>query len=445
MPDSSLLFLWTRPRVTPAARRVRQAGGLCACTLATLAGIALLAPRAGFGADDGDAPPAPTPPVAVARTESDALLAPDPSQQKEEMAFLKGIETSVNTGDGSAYTAALDTPVILYAANRGLGVSEKDLAKETEDFEKKADFGGTVAAAIKSSHGSFHLDWVKTVDGQRRALFRLVLGGKGGMNFHEVVLMKDSFHHYRIRDIYIATEGAMLSAGLHHEFEMSALPSNPALHKSLSANELELIGHAKDIDQLHQLDTQEHYADAIKLYKAMPPPVKRDRTAMMWTVIAAAAAGDKATYDTLSRSYAAAFPHDTALDLNLLDIYFLKQKYEQTVNILDHLEARLGPDGILLCIHARCLLELGKTDASAKIAGEAVDADPTLEAAYDRALSAELLLQHWGRIADLLDRYQKNLGRPLPDLEKGTTFQAFLQTADGKKYLADHPTPPAKH
>ncbi len=212
-----------------------------------------------------------------------------PPSDEEARQFAKTFEANVKAGNLAAVNAAIDWDAII---NRALAdIDAPDAIKKSFSAGvKKAIYGKAGITAVivnKVKQGEeYRLLRLHRQDGQQRALFRLHCP-TGGLNYHDLVLVRQADGRVRADDMYIFATGEMFSQTFRRGFLPVAAEASRSMLDKLTQQESDYL---KNLDQI--LSFSRHVRDgegaqAMAIYDRFPDSLKRDKNLLITRLAAA--------------------------------------------------------------------------------------------------------------------------------------------------------------
>ncbi|QEL15177.1 hypothetical protein [Limnoglobus roseus] len=301
-----------------------------------------------------------------------------PVDEQEAMQFGLQLEAAAAGRD----KAALDRLAPMEALyNRA--VSDMDTSRLSPDLRTAFvrrftnEIGGLIAG-----DGSYKLVRVHTVDGRPRVFFR-ILNGKGGLNYHDILLARTATGQVVLEDVGVMTMGETLGKTMRR----LTIDSLTAGQRGTRSERIQLMEkHAKELVDFHAKVREGKAGEAMVVYRRLPDVLRKDKDTQLIALGAALAISDEAHVREIE-AYQQAHPDDPNLDLISLDLYLLTRQHKQSLKALAAIEKTVGGDPCVDAIRATVLAETGRFAEARTAAERAIREEPTLTEAY------------WARIA----------------------------------------------
>ena len=347
--------------------------------------------------------------------------------------FAHDIESSLNACDTELFDSSISWGVLLDRGTGDLDVSEEVRRQFANGVARGFVLGDEICKTIQQS-GSYVLLRVREVDGEHRALFRVV--GESGLNYHDLLLSETDDGSVEIHDMFIYSLGEWVSQTARRGF----LPLAAQLEKgSLERMEPGENLYLENIPNI--LKMQSHYQtgdfeDALAVFYAMPDELKKNRNILMVRFAVAVQVGG-VEYDAAMLDLKNTFPGDPSLDLVLIDHYFNGREYDQALEIVDRIDRSVGGDPYLEFMRANVLYAGGRTSKARKAARRAIELEPDLQDPYWTLVTISLDENDYVETARLLGQIEGRLGITIGDLSLVSEYSEFLESDAYATWAAD--------
>ncbi len=361
--------------------------------------------------------------------------APPPSDAEcQKLAAL--FERHVRDGETDQATQLIDWDAILKKATAGFGEGA-DVAQARTDFirgvlDTARESGGLasqVSAAVEQG-GSYRLLRIHRVNGDPRALFRLLLPDSGGVNYYDLTFSRDASGRLRISDVHLALSGEFLSDTLRRAWL-------PVVAKvagvTLQERDAVYIRHLDDLQKMVAEAGQEHVTEALAIFHSLPPALQADKNILLIRLQAAHKVGDE-EYSRAIADLERLFPRDATVDLLTIDGHLLRGHFEQALASVERLEKSIGGDPYLHVLRAGIHYQAGDLPAAESAARQAIAGEPTLEDAYWQVATFSLDTKKFDTTVEMLDLLQKRFAVELEDLTKVPEYAEFVKSPQYRKW-----------
>jgi tetratricopeptide (TPR) repeat protein len=309
---------------------------------------------------------------------------PNDAQAQQFAASFEKVLTSRNT---AAINSAIDIDAFLRRAMSGIDIQEDVRQRLVSDAKGFLGGPGGIALVLANriAPGSHcRVLHIHRQGDEQRALFRMS-NAEGGIDYLDLVLLRDAHGNVRIADMYDYTKGESDSDDFHQQQLCNAARTNPELMGKLSPMERDYVTHVSAVREMGRLVAAKRFREALGIYQGMPDPLKNDRHVFHERVVACCNLGQQ--FDEAIRDYRAAFPDDPGIDLKILDYYALHRQFDDLLALIDRLDLAVGGDPLLDSYRANTYLLKGNFAAAKKCAQNAAAGEP------DSAIARDLLKQ----------------------------------------------------
>ena len=200
--------------------------------------------------------------------------------EAEARQFAKSFVADVKAGNLAAINAAIDWDAILDRAFVGCEMPA-EFRQQFIAGAKRGIFGPNgIGAAIVNQvkqGADYRLLHVHQQDGQQRVLFRLLLPG-GGVNYHDLILVRRADGEVHAYDIFVFATGEMLSETTHRGILPFATEASKSLLDKLTQQEGDYV---KNVDKVRLFISHAQAREGTGRWKSMtsfPTRSRRTRT-----------------------------------------------------------------------------------------------------------------------------------------------------------------------
>lgn len=325
--------------------------------------------------------PGPAPPVA-------AHVGP-PLTDEDYREFGRKLEKAVAEGD-TAELGRLIRVMDLFERS----ISDLDLSASMRKgvmagaSQQSGQFAGQIAEVVKNG-GSYTLVRVRTVDGRKKALFRLLFS-EGGVNYHEYTLARYPDGLVGTEDLYIYLAGEPITQtfrrtllGLLAGQDRGLVGRLSGPDQAMAKNVKVLIGMTTDI-------RNGRFKEGLAAFRKLPPELQKNKVFQIFAIQAAQGTGDDAEYLAAMERFRRDHPDDPAAELMSIDYFTLKKQYDEVLKAVDRLDRAVGGDPYLDVLRSSALAEAGRFRDAAAAAEKSVKGNPKLPLAYWTRVSVAL-------------------------------------------------------
>jgi tetratricopeptide (TPR) repeat protein len=371
--------------------------------------------------------------VGVAATVAAAGVpaASEPAPADRYAAFAESLQAHAGSCDLSALDASISVQALMQRGTGDLAVPDRVGRGFVDGFRSKLQLGAEICASLDGS-GSYELLRMRTVDGQPRALFRMI--SNSGLNYHDYLLTRDDTGSVRIIDFYNYLSGEWFSETLRRAFLPLLAESNRGLLDRLSRGENAYVANVPRILEMQRLHAEGHPGRALEIFDALPQELRRDKNLLLLRFNVAASAGDT-EYKQAMVELKENFPDDPAMDFTLIDHYFYTQQFDRALEIIDSIDRRVEGDPYLDFFRANILYTVGNWDGARAFALKALSREPDLEDPYWTLITISLDRREYFETARLLTAVESNLGYRIGDLIDIPEYAGFRESEAYRRWL----------
>jgi hypothetical protein len=259
--------------------------------------------------------------------------------------FAHRLEQTVSAGDPAFLRERLDIDLLFDRMFADRGISAAIVRKLRSGFERNAPFADGVVKQLHDSGFDYAFLRLHTVEGQRRAIFRL--SGEMGLNYHDVLLVrKDGL--VKIEDIYVVAAGEFLSDTMRRVvLPIIAAEGKDAAAKMTKA-EKEYVDALPQLDILWSASRAGDPAAALAAYRRLPVSVQNDKSLMIMRLGMSMRLGaDSEEYQETIKKMAELFPDDPSMSLALIDYHLAVGEFDKAHACVQRVRERVGGDEFL--------------------------------------------------------------------------------------------------
>lgn len=360
-----------------------------------------------------------------------------------------GRKFAEHLSSGSAATAVqfLDLDLLTARIVGGLIDDPGEIRDFKTGFEKTIQRHDSLLgqlATMGNNGATISFQHVVTVDGQQRALIRL-LHPNGGMNFLELVPARSTVQSVRIADIYAYMSGELISATTRQTIIPMIAGRNRSLLERLTGVEREAAEFAQQLIRVTQARQRGDNNQTIQLTKSLSPSLRKLKSVLLLRLQAAQTLDNQAEYIGVMETFRNEYPNDPALDLLLLDYFAVREDKKSLVDSLERLYTRTQGDAHLGSMLAENLLGSGNAERAASVIVEVMEKEPNLQNGLFAAFQLQAHLGDYdGCLATLKKTFRlhelyfedsaefRGLGKGVAgfaDSPQGAEYQVFVQKA----------------
>ena len=381
------------------------------------------------------APTVPAPTVPAPTVTAPAVLASHPAPTPEEyQEFGKKLEAAINAGDQETATRLYRTGDLVERCLDSLGLNFDQGSPTAVEQPTMPDLAAQFIGQVHAG-GTFTFLRVVTVDGQPRALIRLILPDQS-VGYHELMLTRFPDGQIGVQDMFTFATGEMLSQSMRRMFLSLGVRTEPGISERLTAWEKLYAQHGSRVVSISNDVQQGRFEQALSTYRQLPTELKQDRTIQLLGLIAARGIGGDeyvAMLDEVRKDNRGG----TAGDLFSIEYFRLKGQQEECLGCIERLDEAVGGDPYLTYLRGTIFFE-GARYAGARAEFEkAIEQEPTIQGAYWSRITVALKEQNH---ADTLDWLQKTVEKfnvvvEEQDMRANDDYTSFIQSPQFGEFI----------
>jgi tetratricopeptide (TPR) repeat protein len=290
--------------------------------------------------------------------------------------------------------------------------------------------------------GSYELLRVHPVNGQGRALFRMVTTD-GSINYHDYTLARFP-NGVGMEDVYVYASGELLSQTVRRIVTPLLVASRGGFLGKGPDNEY--VSNFPTLQAMMKAAQEGQWAQAAADYRRLPQQMQ-DNKAILVLYMQTVAQGEELTekdYLAAMEKFRKLFPDDPALNFISIDYYFLKKRYDDALKAVDGLDRAIGGDPYLGALRAGLLVEARRYDEARPLAEKAIQAAPTVANAYGIRLLVSLREKNFVDTLQWLKKLVQACNAPMDDLPGNPEYAEFVRSPQYREWLAWYRARPMK-
>ncbi len=352
--------------------------------------------------------------------------------EKIYVEFSRHLERAINTGNAKFCDKCIDLDALVAKSAAGLKVSAACIKDFRDGVEERFSFAKVMCDFVQKS-GKYKLLRIRRINGRVCALFRLA--GEDGLNYHDLLLKTDRKGRVKIEDLYVHMSGEWLSRTFRRGLlPLALLDKSGRPRKGISGPDADYIKNIFTIRRMQQLAAVGKFKDALVVYRALPRSVQRRKGILILRVLWATNVGDKELKSAIE-AFVKAYPNDPAVDMHVIDLYFMKKQFDRVLKALNRVEKRVGGDPYLHYYRALIYKEKNQSAECKKWARRAIAEEQDMVEPYSLLLSHSLDEKDFKETSRLLTVFETRLGFEIEDLTKIAEYAEFVKSSEYKAWL----------
>ena len=276
----------------------------------------------------------------------------------------------------------------------------------------------------------------ETPDGAQSIMRVLPKGG--GLNYHRLVLGRNTQNKPCVVDLFVYLSGEPLS----HTFGRLITQSMPdKLSPDAKARQA-----AKQFQDMSVAVRSGNPAQALAIYDSMQPKWQQQKTIMQTRIMAAnkvaASNAQKGQpnsddYRKAVQDFQNAFPNAENMALVLIDFYFFNEDFKQARAAVDQLDKQVGGDPYLNLLRGNLALAQGKKQAAKDFFVQLTKDIPKNPASYFALINLAMVDKDFKEVTRLLISTEGNTAiRFEPDFNGADNFKEYVASPENEKWKA---------
>ena len=265
-----------------------------------------------------------------------------------------------------------------------------------------------------------------------------VLSKDGGLNYHRLVLGRNTQNKPCVVDFFVYLSGEPLS----HTFGRLITQSMPDT-LSPDAKTRQAAKQFQDMTAALQKGNPVH---ALAIYGSLPPKWQKQKTILQTRIMAASqVAASNAQkgqpmgdgYRKAVKDFQHAFPNAENLALTLIDFYFLNEDFKRARAAVDQLDKQVGGDPFLNLLRGNIALAQGKKQAAKDFFIQLTKDIPKNSASYFALINLAMVDKDFKEVTRLLISTEGNTAiRFEPDFNGADNFKEYVASPENEKWKA---------
>jgi tetratricopeptide (TPR) repeat protein len=352
--------------------------------------------------------------------------------------LIKELEQAAVARDIDAFNRCIDwRETVRLAATPRRGSEDFNEWYATTTFEDLTGKFGLAAEVIEmvSGGGEFRCLRTHAIDGEQRALFRLLVPVKASLDYLEFVLARRSDGSVCAVDCYSIRTGELTSERERRRYQSIA----PVLSRLLAGEEPSEDDRRFIEDTRIYAEMEAHaYAgnnrEALACYEKMSPVFQQQKTVLFQRLEAANSLGGE-EYAKAMQAVQSALPSDPSLDFILLDYFFAHRQFDEMRLAIDRIDRRIGGDPQQDVRRAISYMAENNHERARMFAQKAISAEPSLFLPYCLLLRVAASEQEFAEAIRLLTAIDEQFGTDALELTADPLYDEFLKSPQYQEWL----------
>jgi len=274
---------------------------------------------------------------------------------------------------------------------------------------------------------------VHTIDGRKRALFRLV-DTEGVVDYHDYFLARYPDGQIASEDRYIYSNGEPFTQ-THRRVLLTLLAQQDKdAAGRLTGEDQVLIKNLESVNSVYRDLKNGRHKEALATYRKLPAQLQKSKSFQLLAIRAAKGTNADDEYLAQIERFHRDFPNDPATDLISIDYFRIKKQIDEALKSIDRLDKSLDGDVYLGVLRAGVYLEAGRFSEARAAVEKALKDDPKLEHGYWVRISISLKEKNH---KDTLDWLKKGIESgviklDLDDLKDTPDYAEFVKSPESR-------------
>jgi hypothetical protein len=355
---------------------------------------------------------------------------------EEVQAFAEKYADGIARGDFGVVSSVFDWNVLIDRTLEGVELSPKAQADVRSGMistlQGKNALMGQIHQQVANG-GSYRLLRIHEVEGRRRALFRLLPPG-GGVNYHDMVLVKAADGQCHGIDMHIFLNGEFLSTTMKRTLLPVAASLNRSLIEKLTGQDQLYVKHQGDVLKMVQA-APENPVEALRLFHSLPQELQRDKSLLLVRLAAAQGAGNDDECQQTLTDFRRCHPDEACVDFLSIDYFVTRKEYADALAAIDAVIRVVGGDSMLDVMKANLLIEMDRVDEAHAVVLAAVDTEPDLVDAWWSLVSVDLKRKNFEQVLARLKQIDERFEITWSDLSQEPAYAEFARSPQYQQWL----------
>lgn len=344
--------------------------------------------------------------------------------------FGKDLEKAVLDRDKERIEQLLSIRNALRQLAVDFGLSHEEAKTLEVVAEQKLNESSLADALLKSTAkgGTYMLIRVHVVDGQQRALFRLLNGNAA--YYHDFIVVRQPDGQIAMEDAYIHAAGEMLSQAIRRT--LLSYITEVKSKENLTEDDNEFVA---NLDALMAIDAdmaRGRFAEVAARYHKLPQRLQENKSVFLHylsALIRSRVVPEKEFAEAAER-FRRLYPNDSALDFITLDALVIKKDFKGALNAVEKVDACLGGDSQLQTLRAYLLIDLERYDEAVQQLDVVLQNEPKFENAYWAQLTASTRRRDHADTFKWIKKISEDLNQEVKNVRTHPTYEHFRNSPE---------------
>ena len=351
--------------------------------------------------------------------------------------FAKAFESAVASGDTKAMEEMFDWDAVLERATRGIkGVDRKRrqfIAGVKKGLKSRKGVGSQIVSSTRGD-GSYRFLRVRLRNGRKRILFRMLISDNGGMNYHDMVVVKQPGGKVRIVDIYVYLTAEMISTTMRRIYIPIAASQNKSILEKLSGKEKDFVKHFKEFASMAAAVRSKQFRRATHIYGRLPKSLQKDKNVLILRLLASQEVSDE-EYVKAIDAFRRHHPDDPCVDIISIGKSILDEKYDDALDAVGRIDKSVGGDPHLDVLRASLYMLKEDYSLAKKRVKRAIKVEPTLLEAYYVLADLSVAEMSFDETTRVLQMIEDKFDVEFKDLTSVPEYSEYVKSPQYQKWL----------
>jgi protein involved in temperature-dependent protein secretion len=262
----------------------------------------------------------------------------------------------------------------------------------------------------------------------------MLLSDDRGMNYHDMVVVKQLGGRIRVVDIYVYLSAEMISSTMRRTYISIAASQNKSILEKLSGKEKEFAEHFREFARMAALLRSKQFRRATQIYDRLPKSLQKDKNVLILRLLASQEVSDE-EYVKAIDAFRRHHPNDPCVDIMSIDRNILDEKYDDALDSVGRIDKSVGGDPYLDVLRANLLFLKEDFPLAKKRAQRAIKAEPTLISAQWVLVNLSLIEGEFDETTRLLNVINEKFEVEFEDLTTVPEYSEYVRSPQHKKWL----------
>lgn len=368
---------------------------------------------------------------------SQKIMAGTQPTDEECQAFANSFIAALEVGDLNQINDLINWNAILDRAISGIPSKKSLVDGFRQGFLQSVKGPAGVAGQIiqQLQLGGEYTDLrIHDVNGEKRVLFRFLLGNDGGINYHDMILAKDQQGQVRAVDIYVFLSAEFMSQSFRRAFIPLAAEGSKSIFARLTQSENDFVKHIDKIHEMANLLRTGQYVGVDRIYRTLPESLQREKSILLIRMQAAVQVNE-ALYAESIDAFQRFHPQDACIDMMSIDNFLMKKQFAKAFECIDRLDDSVGGDPYLNVLRANAKLQQQENNEAKKYAKLAIEQEPGAFAGYQALINVSIADKNFDETVRLLEDVQTKFEIEFEDFTQIEEFSDFVKSPQYKKWI----------